>query len=229
MAEAIEIVAEWWADVFGISRSRLWQQPSIRPHTVLGEYDGWYVAWRGDVHHASAPPAADLGAEPAEAVPAEADAAAWRSFAERHRQRLIGPSVHAYLTSAPPSVPQVQAVSQDALVDLESEVLEGEWTESGFAGLVEGDLCFALMEGSRIVAAANLTDFAGKPRDVGLLVTPDARGRGLGRLVAQHAAAYAVRHHGIARWRARVDNAPSLAVARSLGFETYCTQLAVRP
>ncbi|MGH3331060.1 MAG: GNAT family N-acetyltransferase [Nocardioidaceae bacterium] len=79
------------------------------------------------------------------------------------------------------------------------------------------------------MAAANLTDFLGTAADVGVVVHPAHRGRGLGREVGRAATSYAVAHHGIARWRALVTNAPSREAAARLGFEPYCLQLAVRP
>ncbi|MCW2764465.1 MAG: Acetyltransferase protein, partial [Nocardioides sp.] len=63
------------------------------------------------------------------------------------------------------------------------------------------------------MAAAILTDFAGSVRDVGVLVAPGARGRGLATRVGAQAASYAIANSGLARWRARVTNDASLAVA----------------
>jgi len=47
-------------------------------------------------------------------------------------------------------------------------------------------------------------------------------------MVAATAARYAVERHGIARWRAIEVNAPSRRLAKRLGFEDDCVQLAVR-
>ena len=79
------------------------------------------------------------------------------------------------------------------------------------------------------MAASNLNLWDGLPRDVGVLVAPEARGRRLAPVVAQHAASYAIAEHGLARWGARNTNSGSLATARRLGFTAYCTQLALRP
>jgi RimJ/RimL family protein N-acetyltransferase len=64
--------------------------------------------------------------------------------------------------------------------------------------------------------------------DIGTLVAREARGRGLAVAVGCHAAAVAVRRHGIARWRAAETNHASLAVADHLGFTPWCQQPAVR-
>jgi hypothetical protein len=46
--------------------------------------------------------------------------------------------------------------------------------------------------------------------------------------VGRHAASFAVREHGFARWGARDSNVASRAASRRLGFERWCSQLAVR-
>jgi len=74
-----------------------------------------------------------------------------------------------------------------------------------------------------------MTDFGDERRDIGVLVAPELRGRGLGLGVGGAAASYAITRHGFAAWRAFVRNGASLAVSRELGFEAYAHQLAVRP
>lgn len=79
------------------------------------------------------------------------------------------------------------------------------------------------------VAAANLTPFDGMPADVGVLAHPFGRGRGFGTAVASVATSYAVQEFGIARWRALITNTASRRIARRLGFEPDCLQIALRP
>ena len=47
-------------------------------------------------------------------------------------------------------------------------------------------------------------------------------------VVARHAASYALTQHGLARWGGRDTDAASPATARRLGFEAFCSPLAVR-
>jgi RimJ/RimL family protein N-acetyltransferase len=79
-----------------------------------------------------------------------------------------------------------------------------------------------------VLAAAVLNEWRGRLSDIGILTVPDARSRGLGTAVGRHAAWYAVREHGIARWRAATTNVASVRTAEALGFEPYATQLAIR-
>jgi len=50
-----------------------------------------------------------------------------------------------------------------------------------------------------------------------------------GRPVAAAATARSLQVNGLARWRAREENAPSLALAARLGYQPWCRQLAVKP
>ena len=227
------LVDQWWADLLGAASAELWQAPTVRPHSALGDYPGWFVAWRGRGVHVSAPPGtreetlSALLTTPAETL---ASADFWVSLADRHGLVVRGPATHHFLDVDPGADPargvdQVDPAEVDALRDL---VDADDWDESAL-GSDERSHGFVVREGSRVLAAAILRPFADHPRDIGVLVDPGARGRGLGLRVGRAAAAYAVREHGFARWPCRTDNAPSMATARRLGFEPWCTQLAVRP
>lgn len=96
------------------------------------------------------------------------------------------------------------------------------------AGVTSPRTSSGLYEDDLLVAAANLNPFHQQPRDIGVLVAPGMRGRGLSEKVAQHAASFAIRRHGFARWGARNSNAASIAASRRLGFAQWCAQLAVR-
>jgi GNAT superfamily N-acetyltransferase len=139
---------------------------------------------------------------------------------------MIGPSTHAYLDTDPGPVPGVVAVEESALGSLRALVDAQEWDEAG--GNDEPAVRFGWYDDGGLVAASSLGDFDGLPRDIGMLVAPSWRGRGLSTSLGRHAASFAVREYGLARWCARNTNAASLATAGRLGFEPCCTQLALR-
>lgn len=220
----------WWAELFGIEPSAVWASVSARPHGLLGDYPGFFVAWRDTGVHVSLPAGVDPGVEREVAGLAVEDLQQpefWHDFAAARGIEVIGPSTHLYLDVDPGGSPGVTTPSQDDLASLRTRTGEDDWREAGFED-APADRTFGLRRDGVLVAAANLNLFDGQPRDVGVLVTPDARGRGLAAVVARHAAAYAVREHGLARWGARNTNVASLATARRLGFEPFCTQLAMR-
>jgi RimJ/RimL family protein N-acetyltransferase len=220
---------QWWSGVLDIEEPVLWRDSSVRAHTVLGDYPGLFVAWRGEGLHVSAPPSEvdDLTARLRETdAGTSRHTAFWQSLAEARKVALIGPSTHHYLDADPGPAPGVVVPTGAELASLHRRVGDAEWQESGLADTA---LPFGLRQDGELVAASNLRAWDQTPRDVGVLVAPEARGRGLGAVVGRHAASYAIREHGLARWCARNTNAASLATARRLGFTPWCTQLALRP
>ncbi len=226
-------VDRWWSRVLGLGADDLWTRTTLREHastSPLAAYAGWWVVWRDDeVTHVSRPAGAPIP-HPAMISPERRGVAStWRGFARDHRLRVVGPARHAFLDVDPGEVDGVRRCEPTRLESLRAEVGMAAWNESGFADLEPSvDVCFAVVRSGRVVAAANLTPFDGAPRDVGVLVAPRCRGEGLGAMVGTHAAGHAVRHHGLARWRAQLVNRASLGVAERLGFVPWCTQLALR-
>jgi GNAT superfamily N-acetyltransferase len=229
-AESRQQADAWWRILLGVD-DQLWSAVTVlHPHGRLGSYDGWYVAWRGAGVHVSAPSsasAAEVASLAEQPGPDLQEPAFWQAFARQRGLQLRGPSLHAYLDVDPGPSDRVAATSLGELSRLEADVDPADWEESGFAD--DPPLVFVLSEHGRPVAAANLNLLDGIPRDIGVLVAPHARGRGLAGEVGRHAASYAIRDSGLARWAARTGNEPSTRTARRLGFEPYVTQLAVRP
>lgn len=236
-------VEAFWRDVFGVAGDRLWQQVSVcHPHGRLGDYEGWYVAWRGPGVHVSAPSSADpadvaslAGASPLDLQ----DPDFWRAFGQQRTLRVIGPAIHHYHDEDPGVPDDVEQVDPVRLTLLRDAASREEWEESGIPEALDaGGLALAVWgatgEAARpwvpaLLGGAVLTETAGAQRDVGLLVAQDARGRGVGARLGRAAASYAIGWHGWARWTARTENVPSLAIAARLGFEPYATALALKP
>lgn len=220
----------YYADLFGIEQSAVWQGATVQRHVGrLGGYEGFYVAWRGDGVHVSTPTEVDpdsVSALTSESTSTLQDPAYWCRFALARGLRVIGPSLHSYLDRDPGAVDSVTAASDVDLHALRETVPAADWTESGWDDAPP--YRFGIRRDGRLVAASNLNPFHHQPRDIGVLVAPSMRGRGLSLPVAQHAASVAIRTHGFARWGARDSNAASVATSRRLGFDRWCSQLAVR-
>ncbi|WP_018353439.1 GNAT family N-acetyltransferase [Longispora albida] len=144
---------------------------------------------------------------------------------------VLGPSRHHYLKDAGqlPAYPSARRLNPGdhlALNELRAGCPEADWEESGFTE--EPGALFGAFDGTRMLAAANLTLWNGQHADIGLLTRPEARGRGLGTQVAAAAASHAIRLNGVARYRALDTNQASLSIARRLGFTPYGTNLYVK-
>jgi GNAT superfamily N-acetyltransferase len=222
-------VDAWWRELFSID-DELWSTVTVlHPHRQLGAYEGWYVAWRDNGVHVSAPSSAEareVSSLMNETAVALQDVSFWEAFAKQRGLEVIGPGVHRYLDEDPGPAADVREVDPSELRALGERVALDDWWECGFdESLGEpGVVAFATDGGGAV-----LRDLDGAPRNVTLLVVPDARGRGLGTELGRAAASYGVRHHGYARWRSRDTNVPSTRAAARLGFESYATQRAVRP
>jgi hypothetical protein len=56
-AATVSALGDYYTDLFGIDHATLWQGVTVRTHTGrLQDYEGYYVAWRGDGAHVSMPP-----------------------------------------------------------------------------------------------------------------------------------------------------------------------------
>lgn len=224
------ILNDYYACLFGINTADLWQGVTARTHgTQLKDFDGYYVASRGSGVHVSMP--ASAGQEVLRALTGQSASAVqsmgcWDEFAATRSLRVIGPSTHAYLDADPGTVDDVVSVTEQDLASLRGLVDEADWAESGWND--QPAHTFGLYQDGVLIAASNLNSFHHQPRDVGVLVAPGWRGRGLSENLGRHAASFAIRHHGFARWGARNTNAASLAASQRVGFEPWCCQWAVR-
>jgi GNAT superfamily N-acetyltransferase len=145
--------------------------------------------------------------------------------------QVLGPSWHGF-TDAAHFTPAVTGAGRRLdrrdrlLAGLREACGQAEWAEGGFDD--PDGVIYGIEEDGCLAAAGILTPFRGCPADVGLLTHPAARGRGLARQIAVQMIADALPDAGIIRNRALVTNAPSLAIARSLGFAGYGQNLIAR-
>jgi GNAT superfamily N-acetyltransferase len=112
----------------------------------------------------------------------------------------------------------------EALAALRSAVAPTDWLLAGFTA--QPAVMFGVFEGEALVAAANLTAGPDAATDVGLVVHPDARGKGYGLQLAACAARQAIVMHGVARFRALTSSPATMALAERLGFEPYGRNVA---
>ena len=143
---------------------------------------------------------------------------------------ILGPSSHSFLdrhhfTPAPLEGQRVPA--DDArFAALRRECGEQEWAEAGFN--FDRGVVYTLERNGKVVAAGNLTPFRTQFADIGLITHPDHRGRGIAKRLASRMIADALPAAGVVRYRALSANAPSIAVARSLGFVARGENLVAR-
>lgn len=139
-------------------------------------------------------------------------------------QTIFGPVRHFYLDSAAGLAElaegrRLNPTDSDALSALRSALPAQEWLVAGFTAAPA--MLFGIFEQETLVAAANLTSGPDAATDVGVIIHPNARGRGLGTRIAALAARQAITMHGVARYRALSATPSTVAIADRLGFKEY--------
>jgi hypothetical protein len=119
----------------------------------------------------------------------------------------------------------VVADDPQAVHDLERQCPPDDVTEVGLGAMTER---FVLLDDREATTAGSGYDeWEGILAHLGVLVPPALRRTGLGTLAAAMATNDALDSGLVPQWRARVENAASLGLARRLGFEAVGTQTTV--
>lgn len=219
----------YWAAVFRSDVTVL-RQPGFNLTFVDDSEAGIYVLSVGDAIRVRAPEALrQTVLEIVDELPLDEalDAARWRDALSGTGAVVMGPAAHflAHKNVGPPSG-TVAAPSWSEVERMVASIPREEVDESG---VLEPDIHrIGLWQNGELVAVSTLSDWVGGQTDVGLLVAPDFRGRGLGRAVAAVALNEAIRCAGIARWRCREDNAASMALAADFELQPYGRNLGIR-
>ncbi|HEY7225933.1 MAG TPA: GNAT family N-acetyltransferase [Micromonosporaceae bacterium] len=160
----------------------------------------------------------------------------WQELLGGVAQTVFGPVRHYYLDRTDGLAERaagrrLNPTDSDALGKLRTALPAQEWQVTGFTG--QPAMLFGIFEGEELIAAANLTAGPSVPRgpgeqvspeaatDVGIVIHPDARGRGYGGRIAALAARQAIAMYGVARYRALTSNPSTVAIADRLGFQEY--------
>lgn len=143
---------------------------------------------------------------------------------------ILGPGSHSFvdrhrITQISPEGQRLSA-TDDRLAALHRACGDEEWAEAGF--IFDWGVVYAIESAGEVIAAGSMTPFRGRLADVGLITHPDHRGRGCAKRLASRMIADALPDAEVVRYRALTNNAPSVAVARSLGFVTRGENLVAR-
>jgi hypothetical protein len=158
-------------------------------------------------------------------VPVELiEAKTWQAALADTAQAIFGPIRHYYLDHADGLAElaagrRLNPYDSDSLGVLRAALPAREWLVTGFTA--PPAVLFGIFEGETLVAAANLTAGPEAASDIGVVIHPEARGRGYGLRIAALAAKQAIAMHGIARFRALTSSQSTLAIAQRLGFVEY--------
>jgi GNAT superfamily N-acetyltransferase len=232
----IQRIDATWVAFFGLSAA-LFLRPGIQvvAHHQLADYQGMWL-FR---HHASlclsVPPDSVEGVRAAvraytlESLFSEAGIGA---LLGPRIERIIGPAYQGYVErpqfrSAPhPGVRALSRTDQAALQRLADACEVDAWKHAGMA--VDEPHVFGCFVHNQVVAAARYRPAWGEAATIGVVTHPAYRRRGYGRAVVSAATAQGLEAGFIVLYQTLLGNAPSVALATSLGYQRYATHLAVR-
>jgi GNAT superfamily N-acetyltransferase len=207
----------------------------VTPHAELDDYPGVWFFVRGDSAVVSAPSEwvarleDECGSSAAEELLSPASAS--RVLGPAAGQ-IVGPSFQGWLPTE-----YFRPIASDGvrrLAESEAEYIRAfrascsheEW-EHGGIDPVRADV-WASFQGAQVVALAQLRSRPGNAVDPSIITHPEHRGRGHGLRLVSSLVERALAAEQLVLYQALMSNAPSISLARHLGFDHYATLLAVR-
>ncbi|MDJ0523201.1 MAG: GNAT family N-acetyltransferase [Planctomycetota bacterium] len=235
----LEIADRWWARDFACRPEAL--RPArthVQAHAgSMIDATGIWILVVGPAPLVSLPQAAyDTLAERArDWSPAlvEDPAALTAAIAPRRAEKIIGPAFIGYgtsdtldLTPASRARPLTPA-DDEAVAALRAACSEEAWDHGGTdPHAVPAFGCFD--ERGRLMALAGYKTWGEAIAHIAIVSAPEHRGRGLGTAAVACAAQHAISTGLLPQYRTLAANAPSMGIARKLGFERYGFSVFVR-
>jgi GNAT superfamily N-acetyltransferase len=231
--DAVEVADSWWAGDFACSPGALRpRQTHVQQHAgrFLGNRGIWILVAGGS----------PLISLPPELMPDLADLArAWttaevadptalvepiRERCHRQVERVVGPAFIGYWAfDMPGSVsesPARQVESAPAIAHLQAACDPLEWKHGG--GDATSAVHFGIVEpGGELSALGGYQVWNESIAHLHVVTHPRHRGRGLGCAVVAAAAEHALDAGLLPQYRTLRENAPSMVIARKLGFLDY--------
>lgn len=151
---------------------------------------------------------------------------------EGQMDRIIGPTYlgHADRTDFRPvgtgGTRLLGRADDTALLRLAQACDATEWEHSGIK--LEESPIFGHFLKDYLVAAGRLQSRGSHLLDVGIVTHPAHRGRGYGTAVVSAMTAYGLDQGKVMHYQTLQSNAPSMAIARVLGYQDYARTISVR-
>lgn len=141
--------------------------------------------------------------------------------------QIIGPAFIGYGGGLAPlhTVRLLTSRDASAIDALQASCSSEEWEHGG--SLLE-NTCSGVFVDDRLVALSGYEIWGGVIAHLSIVTHPAFRGQGYGRSTVSHLAAHATAAGLMPQYRALESNLASIAIADSLGFQSYATSVAIR-
>jgi len=226
------IASEYWASFFDCPVSGLFAEPCrIGSHgPELEDYWGASALFRDGSAMISVPP--DSGKLLEKILTSSTRLSALADFADAFgpvSARTVGPASIGYtfdITGEPNSSTRSLEPSDAVAIErLESACDPEDW-ETG--GSPSEHPCSGSFVDGQLAALAGYEIWGGTIAHISIVTHPAFRGQGHGRSAVAHLAGRALASGLLPQYRTLERNAPSIAIAESLGFQKYAVSMAVR-
>lgn len=239
LPESRRIADTYWAADLGCEVEALRpSKPRVQPHVgARSGYDGAFILVLGAAPVVSVPPALLASVAPRSAefrADAVADPEQLRALLPRPGpKRMIGPA-HLYYAdrscfrpASAPSARPLAPLDEAAFQALRAASPAGDWEPKEFA-LEPGFIHGAFDPVGDLLAVANFRVWGERIAHLGVLTRPDVRGQGHGTSVVASLGRAALQSGYLLQYRVLASNAPSMEIARKLGFHHHGWSMAVR-
>ena len=230
------LVDRVFGEFFGIPpRMLLRPGVSVVPHAALGDWIGAWVFRREETLVISVPArmagamrARLRGLDVGRVQEPDGIEALFGSGVEA----VVGPSFWGFVEPADfvPFRPDAAGpVRPDERLQVEAFALDvdaGDWEAAGIRS-ADPHLCVS-RAGDRIAAVAGWRSWEQDAGDPGVITHPAHRGKGHGTAATSAVVGRALQRGELALYQTLWENTRALAIARTLGFEEYATNVAVR-
>jgi GNAT superfamily N-acetyltransferase len=232
---SLDAVRAYWTAQLGFDPELASGVIIARPEGTMGGYQGVY-AFRHGYSCIISPPAA-WRARLTKALAGKTfeqafDVAVLRTALDGGAAQSIGPAWIGCADESDVAAAEASAVrllqprDRAALERLREACDATEWEHSAIE--LDRVPVFGVYEGPALAAAASYEPWGERLRSVGFITRAELRGRGYGHAVAAAATSHGIAAGHVMIWQTLEGNAPSMAVARRLGFQPYARTIALR-
>jgi RimJ/RimL family protein N-acetyltransferase len=127
---------------------------------------------------------------------------------------------------AAPAAELLDAADIERLRPLADACTQAEWEHSSIR--FDRRPIVGCSDGDTLVAAASYEVWGKRIAHIGVATHPQYRGKGYGKSVVSRISQHALANGLILQYRTLAANAPSMAIAHSLGFQEYAETISVR-
>lgn len=227
----ITVADNYWATHLGITRDQLFSKAVdlISHRGELSDYPGIFALFREGMVIVSLPNRAEFRRTLSSRLSTNLSPATLVEALEPYASKFIGPALLAYASGIPSSSHPVRELTrkdEPAINTLQIACDDTEWEHGGPGDLTRS--ASGIFYDNQLVALASYEIWGNSIAHISIVTHPEYRGRGFGASAVAHIAARALADGLLPQYRTLESNAPSMRIARALGFTKYASSLAVR-